>query len=294
MSTTFEDISPTLHKHMVDNPVKGHLYHYTGAAGLIGILEHKKLWMSNAEHLNDAQEIKHFNNVFREVNEWAEEIDVPYNYFIGSFSEESDLLSQWRAYCPEVGGFSLGIPANHLQQLVITANEKQSPIPKGRTGKTAERMRNKYNTVMPFYKLEHEFLLIKCIYDLELQRKIAKEVAGQRGEDIIKLCPIFKHPSFEEEKEWRIISPINGGGSKFRDSPRGLTMYCEFDLSPEELSLKEAKTEDNTFMEIICGPTTNKLGIKQAATRLLSASGFFTNIGTKRHVKESKIPYKTW
>ena len=37
----------------------GPLFHYTDANGLLGILEHKEIWATDALHLNDAQEFKH-------------------------------------------------------------------------------------------------------------------------------------------------------------------------------------------------------------------------------------------
>lgn len=35
------------------------LYHYTSPAGLIGIVETKRLWASSIQHLNDSTEFKH-------------------------------------------------------------------------------------------------------------------------------------------------------------------------------------------------------------------------------------------
>jgi hypothetical protein len=36
-----------------------HLYHYTSQKGLLGILEHDNLWMTNILYLNDSSEFKH-------------------------------------------------------------------------------------------------------------------------------------------------------------------------------------------------------------------------------------------
>ena len=66
MNNLLELASPTLKKH-TEEKFKDYLYHYTGAGGLIGLLEYKKLWMSNVEYLNDSQEVKHFANKAVEV-----------------------------------------------------------------------------------------------------------------------------------------------------------------------------------------------------------------------------------
>lgn len=271
------------------------------------MLQYKKMWMSHTEYLNDAQEVKHFIDLIREVTERVEDVEVPHNYYIGSFSEEGDLLSQWRAYCPAVGGFSIGIPANHLKQLIESKNKSRAPFSHMSDSLRADRLKEKYRKMPSLYRLENEFLFVKCIYDIEMQKQIAEEIGSKVSmEDAIKLCPIFKHPSFAEEKEWRIISPINrimptpednSEGrltAKFRDSPRGLIMYHEFDLDTEELPLKEATTADRKHITVTCGPTANKAGIKQAAFNLLSKCELFRKIGYEEYVKESAIPYKNW
>ena len=271
------------------------------------MLQYKKMWMSQTEYLNDAQEVKHFIDIVENITGRIKSEEVPHNYYIGSFSEEGDLLSQWRAYCPAVGGFSIGIPANHLQQLVESKNKSLSPISRSSDDhEFGRRPKAKYQKMPSLYKLKNEFLFVKCIYDIEMQKQIAEELSGHNLEDIIKLCPIFKHPSFAEEKEWRIISPVNRIGptpednsegrltAKFRDSPRGLTMYHEFDLDTKDLPLKEAMTADKKYTTITCGPTANKRGIKQAAFNLLSKCELYRKIGYEEYVKESVIPFKNW
>ncbi len=303
MNISFEELSPTLHQHITDNPISGHLYHYTGAAGLIGILQYKKFWMSHVNHLNDSQEIKHFISIVKEIvseegfsrMQSNSSFTNSNDYFIGSFSEAGDLLSQWRAYCPEVGGFSIGIPAIHLLNLVLEENNKVGYMAKDQTKPAISRLREKY-LKMPLSILENEFLLVKCIYSLDDQRKIANEILANShsGIDLIhRISPIFKHPSFAEEKEWRIIPPRTSI-REFRDSPRGLTMYREFSLSTEENPLKEAKTEQGIYTTVTCGPTANKDGIKQAVYDLFTRCDLFRIIGDEVYVRESTIPYRTW
>ena len=37
------------------------LFHYTGAAGLAGIIQSQTLWATHYEYLNDSEEIKYFH-----------------------------------------------------------------------------------------------------------------------------------------------------------------------------------------------------------------------------------------
>ncbi|MGF7183918.1 DUF2971 domain-containing protein [Tunturiibacter psychrotolerans] len=122
--------------------------------------------------------------------------------FILSFSERGDLLSQWRAYCSEGHGYSLGFSQHHA----VFRSAKQ-----------------------------HSFNLIRCEYDPTRQRKLCKQLianfveryfgsAEYRGSedmaDRIKaffnryqwqytlalLSSSLKHKGFAEEEEWRLVS----------------------------------------------------------------------------------------
>ena len=42
------------------------LFHYTDAAGLMGILENQRLWASNAAYLNDPTELLYARRVYKE------------------------------------------------------------------------------------------------------------------------------------------------------------------------------------------------------------------------------------
>ncbi len=43
------------------------LYHYTDKLGLEGILENQTLWATNYQFLNDASELVHFKEQFKEI-----------------------------------------------------------------------------------------------------------------------------------------------------------------------------------------------------------------------------------
>ena len=53
--------------------------------------------------------------------------------------------------------------------------------------------------------------------------------------DLLRIAAILKHPSFREEKEWRIVSPViaNEAGAPilFREGHAMLVPYIEFNLS---------------------------------------------------------------
>ena len=105
-----------------------HAWHYTDAAGLMGIVTSQKLFASATEVVNDSSEVTYgielVRRVWKEVSEQSNfpPANVAYiaealsddwpNYiadsiFIVSASEEPDLLGQWRGYAGG-DGFAIG------------------------------------------------------------------------------------------------------------------------------------------------------------------------------------------
>ena len=114
---------------MDDEKVPEYLYHYTTAEGLKGIVEDCAIWASDIFSLNDASEIYHGCEVFREclkelhstlgedfhgrVLSQVNAIDAlafPPTY-VCSFSREPNDLSQWRAYFPN-GGYAISFASD--------------------------------------------------------------------------------------------------------------------------------------------------------------------------------------
>lgn len=92
------------------------LYHYTSVDALVSIVHTKRLRASNIRFLNDRTESQRLRESVVEILqkrvsgfEEQEVIRTIVNLlehhskrsdFVVSLSEKSDLLSQWRAYCP--------------------------------------------------------------------------------------------------------------------------------------------------------------------------------------------------
>src|SRR3972149_5919227 len=116
------------------------LYHYTSKTGLLGIIKDKCLWATNILYLSDAAEFSYTLEVsskvldtkmkdttlthnesklihkMYEVVQGNLEFHIPDTY-VACFSEDGDSLSQWRAYCPKTGGFSIGFDDEYLRSL---------------------------------------------------------------------------------------------------------------------------------------------------------------------------------
>jgi hypothetical protein len=218
------------------------LFHYTSPRGLIGIITSKILWASRIQYLNDSQEYLYSLNLLEKVINDYKTIDERHkerlntfytmfqyaenvNIFVASLSENGDLLSQWRAYCPPSGGYSIGFSYDYLQRVLKINN----------------------------------FHLAPCIYDPKLQEQIIIEFISslleEESSDLFDvsrdpfrrfnaIASILKHPSFEEEKEWRLFSsPIplleksNAivSGLHFRDGKSTIIPYYDIVLENENI-----------------------------------------------------------
>jgi|HubBroStandDraft_6_1064221.scaffolds.fasta_scaffold03031_4 hypothetical protein len=258
------------------------VYHYTSQDGLLGIIRHGSLWVSSIRHLNDSTEFAYSIDIVREnLNRRLRAERGPWNSYygtileefdaikqmtllVGSFSEEGDLLSQWRAYTPNGVGFSTGFKYRSLQSLA----------------------------------LEQKFRFIKCSYKESEHHEILNDLineAGKRVTDgkfgdavqtfftgLFKFAPALKHPSFSEEKEWRVVSQIvdSNDNIKFRAGKSMVIPYGDFDL---------AEDGKMPLSKIIVGPTPHKELSVQSVRQLL-----FSNNINDCVVVPSSVPYRSW
>ena len=136
-------VEPLIHSgelwRLLSRPRPSHLYHYTGPAGVIGILKSRALWAGRPADMNDSTEqlLAHAfaqeslarlvfpRRSFGEgmVQYALENIAGPRTWgessraYTVSLTSEMDSLEQWRAYCPRSGGVALGFATDHLENV---------------------------------------------------------------------------------------------------------------------------------------------------------------------------------
>ena len=195
------------------------LYHYTGQEGLLGIIGKKEIWASHTQYLNDQSEFRHaielvrdeLSQMVREANTdarpFVEELNQgmlehdgmeSVNVCVCSFSEEGDILSQWRAYGDGVAKFSIGFSGDLLRQVSAQMNSWLVPC---------------------LYREEDQRALVRALLEDVLTENKARPPDGDvesedmyltRGGNLIaylyRYAPILKHGTFSEEREWRIVT----------------------------------------------------------------------------------------
>ncbi len=275
------------------------LYHYTSFAGLLGIVEDRALWASDIRYMNDSAELKHTADLIRTeitgridaghprpdlLNQFVDwvthRITNGHMLFASSFRSNGNLLSQWRGYSRLGKGVSLGFNPEYILR---SANHQSFQI-----GKC-------------IYNCQHQEQLIGQVVDaveaLAQEHDLAagdKKSSGNSSyhlvfqvieSDLLRIAAILKHPSFREEEEWRIISPVVTDYVKapvqFREGTSMLVPYIQFNLPAEHDS---AIALEHLFL----GPTPNITISMNSLAMFLSKSG----IQPAKGISYCQIPFR--
>ena len=274
------------------------LYHYTSLSGLEAIMQTRSLWASEIRYLNDAAEMQHTAKILQDeitgrlqretgndelltqLRDWVlDRMENGHMLFVVSFTTNGNLLSQWRGYGNVGKGVSLGLDPDTIYDC-------------------ADRQ---------------HFQVGRCIYDDDAQKKLAEQIvsaietmAGARnsggGEsppgsppyhdlfesveaDLLRIATLLKHPSFKEEDEWRVVSPVFTGSVdepiSYREGLSMLVPYIEFRLDC---------TRKLDFQHIYLGPTPNISLSMASLARFLSRHGIIPAQG----IMYCDIPYRKW
>jgi hypothetical protein len=274
------------------------LYHYTSLEGLLGIIssQPQSIWATNILYLNDASELNYalkllkkqirnfqkvpvnvfapggmFFQILMELIEGKNFIPTgPLGYYVCSFSQEEDLLSQWRGYCPKGTGVSLGFKFSKLKECAQ------------RSGFLIKRCIYKENKQLDQLRkfINSTSDQIKSIMTEEKDKKLLLDFILK----FMKLAPIFKHPKFEAEREWRIIAGLKSEVTKsikFRPGQSMIVPYIEIPLPREG--------ENLYINKIVIGPTHEQNLSKASIEYLLRSKNVKFD-----EVQYSTIPYRNW
>lgn len=275
------------------------LYHYTSFAGLLGIVTSGVLRASDIRYMNDSAELRHTLNLLQthvtdrinqgtdnprllnQLLDWLSHRIVSGSMlFGGSFRANGNLLSQWRGYSKHGKGVSLGFDPAFIRSC-------------------AEHQRFQVGKCL--YEAGQQKALIEQIVDaVEITVRQAEEdeepiphprdnayhYGFERVEgDLLRIASVLKHPSFEEEQEWRIVSPVitdfPDASVHFREGTSMLIPFYEFQLTDGDNRCLQL---DHVYL----GPTSN-IELSMNSLELYLAK---QRASPRRGISYCQIPYR--
>ncbi len=216
--------------------------------------------------------------------------------FVASFSEHGDLLSQWRAYSGENGGYGIGFTRSYLKSIGVHFLESRkesfygdaNPLVECRyCDKPEEKsLKRKIGQIVNSYITEANRAKWQTVPEIKEGFAKLGAVAKKHFFPLGKRRAITKDQAFREEAEWRLVFQLERTGTtnsepEFRLGRSMPIPYFKVDLSWENQALE--------IPEIIVGPCPHPFEAAKSVERLLRKEGVH-----KFEVKNSKIPYRNW
>jgi Protein of unknown function (DUF2971) len=274
------------------------LYHYTTAIGLMGIVQSQTLRATNAEFLNDAQELQFGRpQVHDALLKQADELSPhsgagdantsrasvmrsaayelapdglsagrQYHFvYVACFCEAGDLLSQWRSYGAS-GGYTVGFRTSHLRLVQPAEMEVRDSMTE---------------------EIEESATLVKVRYgDAAVEEAVTSVLGSVAPKPVSHLGVIgfhraqsvvlpalagIKHAAFSEEREWRLVVVSGPHKPSFRVGPLGVTPYIGLRYPTEAIA------------EIVIGPGPEQRFREQEVELL---------VGENVTVRSSSAPFR--
>lgn len=277
-------------------PPREPLYHYTTLSGLLGIVDSAELRCSDIRYMNDSTELRHTLDLLGEqvTQRIVAGVDKPallttfldwltYRVvsgpmlFCASFRGNGNLLSQWRGYSVHGKGVSLGFAPEHI---LDCARRQQFEV--GRCVYAPSQQEKMIDEI------------IDAVEGLDAGGDPVNETASQNRQwvrrfqaiegDLLRIAAVLKHPAFEEEQEWRIVSPMIDDATsarvQFREGNSMLIPWFPLDLRDQQGRL----AIEHAFL----GPTSNiDLSMNSLALYLQSRGA-----SPRRDITYCDIPYR--
>jgi hypothetical protein len=292
------------------------LWHYTTWDGVSGIFKDHELRASHVSFLNDAREFVHtiemFDNIIRDLLQRNHPDADPMaidgaagimhqatlaasgHVFATSFTENGDLLSQWRGYSTP-SGFAIGFDPERLVSSIRAHNpnllvelrgcEYDEEAQRAALSESRSLEQFDYDVFGPY----QTFLQNKDKTDEEESfwagraQTSAHMHAGPIAAEIADKARWFKDPTFSEEDEWRLgVEPADYSVPReFRARSTLVVPYIVL-----KMGLSREDRRESPIRAVRVGPCVNPNAIMQAVSMLTNTHRLHVDIS------KSKVPYR--
>lgn len=183
------------------------LYHYTDFNAMRGIITNGEIWLWNLRRMNDSQEMQYF---IRELKIAVKRQLAPENFsrmeelfninlkdfdklssYASCFSEYADDAAQWSRYSKNGMGVCIAFDKTLLAEI---GDAGHAPLCKVSYSKNCDNME----------------IVQKLAEVITNKEDYSSDNVRELFNNLITSSPLFKHPSFISEKEYRLVSlPYN-------------------------------------------------------------------------------------
>lgn len=294
-------------------PSVGRVWHYTDAAGVIGLVASSEVWATSVGSLNDTAEFAHGIGVLEEqlslvlqsrhvhpvqkafmqnaVDLARSSIDVSPLYVFCA-SEEADSLSQWRGYGGEVS-YAVGLDVDG--EIMAVVDEEREPRALGPRGPWPQWGKVLYDAD------EQRNLMLRALSFCAATTPAPGSVEDRPGLSVhhasgvlIGLSIYCKHEAFRDEREVRLVTtvPSETDAVRFRSSRFGVTPYVRLAQPPGRDAWSSGwwtvqKHPRLSIGGIRVGPTPHPDAAEQGARSLLEAHDY-----RGVPVEKSTVPFR--
>lgn len=238
--------------------------------------------------------------------------------FVCCFCEEADSLHLWRAYSDHGRGYSIGLYLDHIIR-------KLAPIRLAERAVHNDRLVETWHYFRPFlckviYQEEEQQRIINRLLDMLVQaikdapaefpsgdvNNIHKMIVTSRLFRLFYLCLVcFKHPTFKDEREWRLIyapdffredkDPGSASIAELHYRPSGsyFVPYLKVDVSREievEHEGSKVKMKKLVFETIFSGPGLDERLARASFNAYALRNGY---LGFNVGMRPSKVPLRS-
>ncbi len=230
----------------------------------------------------------------------AERIQV----FVASFSEAEDQLSQWRGYSQGSSGVSLAFDLTKLRPpagigtlvtlapCVYGAGEKKTLLRESLSYFVLEAQgywNEGFEAAEPIWRagdrVAGQAIIDSIMSSTKFRTDIAEALVRTQA-DLLRVAALSKDQSFHEEREWRLVLPVDTGKTAFKNPPRfrpantTLIPYIAHPFSSDPSAPLPLK-------DVVLGPGGHP-------NALQGALAFLKSQGLAVEPRESKVPYRPW
>jgi hypothetical protein len=300
-------------------------WHYTSAAGLLGIIESNSLRATSAAFMNDANEMKTgvraLRSSFEKIEDQLSEAEVAivrkssllgessvFDLFLVSASRDPDLLTLWRSYGVEQVAYSIGF--DRSVKLSPREHNDADSHPEPPPGYADDEWDEVDGEPVRLYDSDAVYSFGGTWRDVDYIERGGtpahtsrirefierRERSIEKGSFIVDVGSIADSPvnlekdsAFKDEQELRIVVELNPSWKfvRYRVSRFGLTPYIELAQTVGEDHVPAAARGRLPIRHIRIGPTTDSATAMRALEHFLDDHGY-GEVG----ISVSDIPYR--